>query len=539
MRSGRDGDGDGYSDLEELLQETSPTDPNSVPAAPPGYEQHAAVDFVATPRPLDGLNDVETDSQPGTLVRLYTLSGSLLATTNVSQMPEVPLDASALFRDVVIDGRNELLLLATEPHFDVVTGGPDTRLGRELVSLIPSPQVAPIEVNYEFGQAGGVIGDEADAWINAAQTAYEAAQPETRFAEFNHLDSALAALLERKLRLILIEDELAPVTNVTLFPFRAFDAGLPQFDEEAQAVLEHGDAQRPAYDLKQMFHSLETLVKVAPNAPVQSLQAVTREVYRVSSALNNDAPGQYRLPLDVIRQFLGSGVMDSNYLAGGAFPPALLTDAWDGVQFLMDNLTSRPVTNLALRILSDSFAGTCTTLETADAAMAGVHLFDLDGAPYDFPDTFQLLPGSIVQVTGRPDAGSVSCAGFGLEVLSISLSAIPASSEGDGDGNLLVDAWEKQFLGGLGADPFGDTDGDGYSDLQEMFEGTDPLDGKGVPPVPMANLALPLLIIETSLGGDVQLEWEWPEAYADKVQVLVWTTSDLNQAPALQPAAPV
>jgi hypothetical protein len=217
----------------------------------------------------------------------------------------------------------------------------------------------------------------------------------------------------------------------------------------------------------------------------------------------------------------------------------MIADAWDGVQFLMDNLTSRPVTNLTLRVLVDSFAGNRTTLETADGPMAGVHLFDLDGAPLDFPDTFQVLPGSLVQVTGRPDVSSPSCGGFALEVLSISLNAIQASSDGDGDGNLLVDAWKKQFLGGLGGYAFGDTDGDGYSDLQEMFEGTDPLDGLGVPPVPMAKLALPMLIIEISSGGDVQLEWEWPEEYAGKVQVSVWATSDLNLPPIQQPVTPV
>jgi len=104
---------------------------------------------------------------------------------------------------------------------------------------------------------------------------------------------------------------------------------------------------------------------------------------------------------------------------------------------------------------------------------------------------------------------------------------------------LLIDAWEKQFLGGLGGDPFGDSDGDGYSDLQEMFEGTDPLDGLGFPAAAMAKMALPLLIIETSPGGEVKLEWEWPEAYADQVEVLVWSTSDLNQPPMLQPVTPV
>ena len=537
--SGSDGDEDGYSDLEELLNGTDPNDETDHPAGPAGYEQHATVDFVVTPRPLDGVNDVETDSLTNTLVRLYDLAGSLITSTNVAMPPDVPVDAAALFRDVFLDANNELFVVATEPHYDVDTDAPDTRIGRELVGLIPSPQVAPVMVDYEFGSAGGVVADEAAAWIAAAQAAYGAAGQETQFHSINLLDTHVAALLENKLRVVLMEDAVAPVTNVTLFPFRPLDAGRPVFDADAKAALAHGDANRPAYDATQMLHSLEAMVKSAPTAEVQSLNEVAHEIYRVSSALNNDAPGVYRLPLDVLREFLRNGTLDTNYLAGGAFPPALLAEAQVGVQFLMDNLSSRPVTNLALRVRADSFAGPCTVLETDDPAMTLVNLFDLQGAAYDFPDTFQLLPGSIVQVVGRPDVSTVSCGGLGVEVLGISLSAVPASSDGDADGNLLIDTWEKLFLGMLGSDPFGDSDGDGYSDLQEMFEGTDPLDGQGVPPAGMAMLQLPSLIIETSLGGDVQLEWFWPEAYADEVEVSVLSTFDLNVEPVKQPIIPV
>jgi hypothetical protein len=52
-------------------------------------------------------------------------------------------------------------------------------------------------------------------------------------------------------------------------------------------------------------------------------------------------------------------------------------------------------------------------------------------------------------------------------------------------------------------------------------------------------LQLPSLVIETALGGDVQLEWSWPEAYANRVEVSVLSTSDLNADPVLQPVQPV
>jgi Bacterial TSP3 repeat len=533
VKSGSDGDGDGYSDLDELLEGTSPTNASSHPAAP-GYEEHAAVDLVLTPRPLDGLTDSETVSRVGPHVRVFDMSGSELGAAPVGDPPDVPLAASALVSNVFINPRHELLVVATEPHFDVETPAADSRIGRELVRLIPCPEVAPIEVNYQFGGAAGVLNSEAQNWVAAAQAAYGSATNEVRFHTLPVTGTTTAVLLEEKLRRALA-DASPMKTNLTLFSFRPGDAGRMKFDDDARALLAHADPVRPAYDLKQLYESLETMVVLAPNAQVQSLNAVAHEIYRVSSAFNNDAPGQYRLPLEAIRGFIRDGVIQSNYLAAGTFPAPLLADATAGVQFVLDNLGSRPVTNLTLRVLPDSFAGPCTTLAMAGPTANKVNLFEVGGGAFDFPDTFHLLPGSIVQVVGRPDVSSTTCAGLNVEVLSILLAAIPASSDGDADGNLLIDSWENLLLGMIGSDPFGDDDGDGYSNLQEMFEGTDPHDGLGVPSVPMASLALPVLNIEASAGGEARLDWFWPEAYLNKVQFQILSTPDLNLPPTLQP----
>jgi alpha-tubulin suppressor-like RCC1 family protein len=55
----------------------------------------------------------------------------------------------------------------------------------------------------------------------------------------------------------------------------------------------------------------------------------------------------------------------------------------------------------------------------------------------------------------------------------------------DENQNGILDAWERQYFGGLGVAPEGDPDGDGYSNLQEFLAGTDPngadSDGDGMP----------------------------------------------------------
>ena len=48
-------------------------------------------------------------------------------------------------------------------------------------------------------------------------------------------------------------------------------------------------------------------------------------------------------------------------------------------------------------------------------------------------------------------------------------------SAGDADGDGVPDAWERRFFGSTGAGALDDPDGDGISNRDEFFGGTDPL----------------------------------------------------------------
>lgn len=64
-----------------------------------------------------------------------------------------------------------------------------------------------------------------------------------------------------------------------------------------------------------------------------------------------------------------------------------------------------------------------------------------------------------------------------LSDLSQEISATPASVQIDVDQDDMPDAWETTYFGGtatVGAEPDGDFDGDGYSNLEEYIAGTDP-----------------------------------------------------------------
>ncbi|MGD9781481.1 MAG: S8 family serine peptidase [Kiritimatiellia bacterium] len=55
----------------------------------------------------------------------------------------------------------------------------------------------------------------------------------------------------------------------------------------------------------------------------------------------------------------------------------------------------------------------------------------------------------------------------------------------DSDANGLPDWFEERYFGGLGQDPYGDPDGDGYENELEAADHSDPLDDASVPAVPV------------------------------------------------------
>ena len=100
---------------------------------------------------------------------------------------------------------------------------------------------------------------------------------------------------------------------------------------------------------------------------------------------------------------------------------------------------------------------------------------DVESYVQGFLDVSNLAPGTYampVQVTDRLGNVSVS---FVVDVViydeawNADLAVIK-----DEDNNGMADAWERQFLGAVGADPLGDIDNDGLTNLQEFMLGTDP-----------------------------------------------------------------
>ncbi|HZO85307.1 MAG TPA: thrombospondin type 3 repeat-containing protein, partial [Verrucomicrobiae bacterium] len=505
---GSDGDADGFSDFEELLGNTEADDPTSMPG------QHlkqpsAGVRLAVRPLSWDPVSDQEVVSPFGVPVRVHDLTGKLLGSSLITNPPVVPSDHAALFADLPPNPLGGLYVLATDPHFPIETGAADKNLGRELLGAIAAPPAAPFSIAYEFGSSGGNLAAEANAWIAAAAAAQE--KTDVPLATLQFAGTRLAAIFERQVVEMLRLRNVAEWTNLTLFPFRLIDAARYAPLAELLASLETAAVGAPSWRLRDVLAQTETLMANGPST-VAAFNTLATQIYRLNIESNNATPGRYAPAFETLRQFVNTGTLPESYATDLAPNPQLLADAAQGVAYLVASIMPRPVTNIVLRVPMSPNLGLCTTLETDTFIPSMVHLFGQDGSAFDFPDPFLLLPGTIVVVTGFTDVSSEACPGAAIEVINALVLSFPPPDLSDANGNLLTDMWEKLFPG-LG--PFGDTDNDGYSDLQEMFEGTDPNNPGAIPLVPAADLTPPQILITSELGGtQLKLTFAWPEPYA-------------------------
>jgi hypothetical protein len=527
-KSGNDHDKDGFFDLDEL---TSGFDPNNPANHPPTnhvrLELKASFDLVQTPRPFDGTVTNQSLAVTGAVLRAFDLQGSILSVAACSNLALAGVaDPAARLSNIVVETQSRLVVAATEQHFDIATASADTRIGRELLGLVAVPVLPPpLNVPYVYG--GGNLTTEANAWIIAASNAVHNLPRELVKGDLDIYDTLVALLMEKKVGELLVSRGQTNGGNITFFPFRPTDVSRVNFPQTELLALELIGGGQPGYLLQNIHGSISNSVQAAATLPVQNLKKVTADIYRISSASNNIPPGctncpVYPSPVDTLRDFLYTGVLESNYLAHTSVSGPDQASAFSGVSGILAAVGNRPTTNIVLRVRLDSFNGGCTTLETSDG-LTLKSLFHPEGTPFHFPESFDLAPGSLVDVYGYTDIVSAGCGGADIEVITIKLLAVPAVSGADLDGDLLYDDWESLF----GAGAFGDSDGDGFSNLQEMFDGSDPNDPNSHTSI-IADLTPPAITIEIGPGGSIVLDWSWSAAYENRIRFGVRYTDALG-----------
>jgi hypothetical protein len=425
---------------------------------------------------------------------------------------------------IVLDDR--LAAEATDLHYDILTTNVDTKVGREMIGLVPVPaQPFPV-INYTFGSAGGNLMNEASNWIVAASNAL-VNLPQPVLTNQLTIKSTLESLLfERGTAGLLGVRGIPWWTNLTLFPFRAGDAGRTNPPQTLLLGLEFATTNQPGYQLQAMCSTISNLVENSSDPNIASLRAVVQDIYRINSLLNNSNPATFLPPVDEIRRFIWMGTEDTNYLAW-TMTSGQFNAASNGVRTILASLSPRPTTNVLLVVRADTLNDDCRILDL-NGGGATFALVDINGQPFAFPGNFQMLPGTVVQVTGYTDVTNSGCGYPAIEVTSAMLNSIPIATDTDADGDLLIDSWEKRFFGHTGVDPFADETGDGYSNLQKMLEGSDPLDYYSIPSVPPVTFARPNLVFHNT-GNQGELDFQWPAMYISRFNFGLRHTSDLTQ----------
>jgi Fe-S cluster biosynthesis and repair protein YggX len=504
-----DADGDGFSDFEELVNGTDPLAATNSPALTNHIDDQAVFNIVSTPAAWDGFRGRTTNVVTNTTLKVYDLQGSLLRSGGVATNTW----PAARLTNITIINEDRLVVLATDPHYTIITTNNDKRIGREMLAMVVVPELKATNINYTY--AGGSMVAAANQWVLAASNAMRHVTRGTVTNAMSPDQTLIALLCEKKIAQCLGGRGQVWWTNMTLFPNRPVDLTRTNPAQELLLSIESETNSSPGYRLKSIYQSISNNIYTATvSSKVTNLQAVIRDIYTVSGRYNNSNPATYLSPVDEIRYFLWNGIVDTNYSTKMS-TTNLFSNAVVAVNAVLTNVPSRIFTNLIMTIRADTLTNDCRLV---NAANGGVYsLIDQSGIPFGLPDGFNLLVGTKVLVGGYIEPLDSICGYPQFEVTAMILDTLPAASDND-SGNLLVDTWERQFFGSVGGhSAFADDDGDGYSNLQEMLEGSDPSDPLGVPAVGIKTFGKPDVELLPN-GTGLRLQWNWPWIYKDHFQ---------------------
>ena len=522
-QSGGDPDLDGFSDLEEWLAGTDPLDGTKKPAA---HVAHAGSFTVrGVPRPVDGTTGLRTVATVGMTAEVWTTDGTRLGGgATALGVPGYALPALNL------GGLATLAPLAAvvgQSVYGVTTADPDKMRGRELAGLVAVPRLPVPKVAYVPGN--GTTAQEVAAWKAAALAARNASQPVVVPVDLTEHHVLTALVFERWLNGVAVARGLPGVEagNVTVFPLRPGEAGGRALSaEEMSGLRVRVDEARPGWDVAGVHGVLRAALLPPGDVAVAGLRAVATDVWRISSLLGiGENAADYQPPLDVLRGFVRDGSLPAAYAAAAVVTVPERAAAFGSIAGLLAGLKPRPVVTQTLEVTAQTFGGTCPLLKRVGQA-GQVSLVAAEGVPYQLPESFTLGVGSRVVVTGYTDIVDPECPGDEVEVIALRVTHLPVPLAEDKDGNLLPDAWDCFFFAG-GGEPLGDSDGDGFSNLQELLDGTDPqvAQSKGTEPVDLGPPAIEPGVIN---GGDLQLAWEYPAGYAGMVKFTIQCSDGVN-----------
>ncbi|MBM3863964.1 MAG: hypothetical protein FJ385_08485 [Verrucomicrobia bacterium] len=505
---GPDHDGDGWSDLDELLNGTNPASAASSPA--PGTSKNIATGggfrIAVSARHHGG-----TEIANGEEILAHTTDGSLLDREAVAvfatPLPDGGTRGAILASDTAVP-TDQLLALGTPLYFNITTSA---RSGRELRAFIQSPD--PVAFSPAFAPTGANLAADAIGWVTAAQSAATAMPVAASRTVITPADTAVAVLVENLVhRAITVARPASdPAPALDAFTFFADRDG-----DRTRSAPATGDAdllRTSGFDLR--------LALVLANTKRSAMSNAATQVYSRHAATSEANPG-IAMPLDALRIILRGGTAPAEY--SGAVTTTNLNNARNAYNQAILGITSayRPSQTWTVEILNTPPAAGIYR-RTSDSAQ--IVLLDRNGDRITLEQGLGLRPGTRFSVTGFTDTPNDG-AYHTMEVASASLTFAPASSDNDSDGNLLDDEWERYFFGGIGQNPFSEPS-PGYQLIQYFLDGVDPR-GNSTPSGPAVSLAPSEASLTSSGDGSFLFEFDFPEAYASFYQFTLQESTTLS-----------
>ena len=552
-----DEDGDGYSDFTEWAGGSDPFNSASTPASDPLAELQNVFDLNLIPMSHSGNAGDQPDrnsyevghgTYSPTDLRLHDLNGDLIHHTQTdNHAAAVFPNPYGEFSATPATGRDLFVIYSTPATFDMDQDAGLPGWGREMIGLVPIPSLDLTSVSYIYG--GADEATEAADWLAAAVTHY-GAQTRTTVNTEGNLYDALALVLFERIAGDLLRDRgaLSSALPVSLTEFR--DTIPPDGVSDSQEVTmeqllglqTYVDAGDPGWLLQDLFQSLSDEARGGTGTEIMALRKLANEIYRISASLTDDDPGLYPSPYETLRSVVHSlpsvvGDVDgliplpgdpgddpaTSYSAEHSLSEVELQSADEALVSLLSLLSSRTTQTYSATVGATSFSSAVPLLNDGGT---GLRLYDSDGNPFVFPQTLDLPVGTELEILAFDDRTNLPTGtGTAIEVISATITSFPSPPVTDENLNAIDDAYELYFFGTL-TGPFGDADGDGFSNLQESLEGTHPGNPTITPTAPPMPMGIPPVRMSSS-GGNLIFEIEFPSLYGDRLYFLLQTQGGL------------
>jgi hypothetical protein len=565
-----DSDGDGFTDLQEVLAGTDPNDGSSRPArGDVAFEFPNSFNLVASPAipnpgggvPLLRSFPANAGDRP-TELTVHQPNGLYLGSARTESTPLLPHPAATF--NALDSAHPDLFVIATtETNFPIHDGSPK-EYGRQVAAIVrpPAQAFAPF-VYQDFGALGGYddLPAEAAAWRTAALAYHQGLVRPTVTADSVGPGSTLVLLLvEKILGQALLERELTDRSHISLTPFRSNESVLaPHAMEETPserrravssdqllALQRSSGTAAPSYKVHQVIQTVQDALQTAASPNIEGLVELARRLYTTSAT--STTPGSLRQPLDALRRLAQVGHLGGtgyqNAPASANFPSALVAEAVAGIAEIAALVQPRTVETIDILYPGGPIDPTCPVWNEViytpgsfdpDSAVvlgANYELIDDQGRPFPIARAFPLTAGSVFTVTGFIEP-STACGDVALEVIpQPTLTHLRHAPAQDLNGDLIPDAIQN-LLPGVALSPFGDSDGNGYSDLQEILSGSDPSDPNSIPlvnglPAPILDLSPPRVRIQAAGTTATLVSFDFPQSMAPYIQFELYSSDDLR-----------